>query len=954
MNGGGYPVIDFFFSFPHTSVDSMQKFFNAIFGDPNKKVVDALRRDVEKINALERQFTMLSDNELKGKTLEFRERLAKGETIDSLVLEAFAAVREAARRTLAQRHFDVQLMGGLVLFRGGIAEMRTGEGKTLTSTAPLYANALMGKGCHLVTVNDYLAKRDSVWMGQVFHRLGLSTGCIQHEGGFIYDPHFKHEHDSTEESGHDKERDETGSFRVHTDFLRPVTRKEAYACDITYGTNNEFGFDYLRDNMAQSAEACVMRGLAFAIVDEVDSILIDEARTPLIISAPAEQSNELYARFATITRMLVENTDYNIDEKMRAATFTEQGIAKVERAFGVENLYATDGRNLQHFAESALRAVALYKRDVNYVVKDGGVVIVDEFTGRLMPGRRFSEGIHQAIEAKEGLEVQRESLTLATITFQNFFRLYEKLGGMTGTAATEAEEFGKIYELEVTAIPTNRDVKRVDLPDRVYKNETGKFLAVVREIKERHEKGQPVLVGTVSIEKNEMLGELLKREGVPFNLLNAKNHEKEAEIIAQAGRIGAVTIATNMAGRGVDIKLGGVPTDESEAEKVRELGGLHVIGTERHESRRIDNQLRGRSGRQGDPGSTQFYVSMEDDLMRIFGSDRVKSMMDRLGIPDDMPIENSIITGSIEKAQQRVEGHHFDIRKHLLEYDDVLNKHREVVYKRRQEVLEAYASEDNEALSKAIVEIIEGEVEQVVLFHTAGVVGEHTSAQNGAVVSDTDAKEIVEVVKTIVPLKPEEEQSLKHVTTGEAKDKLKAAENRSMVIETIMNVVRERFTQARQVIPDPKQFKMFERSIMLRAMDTLWIEHLSAMTSLRTSIGLRSYGQRDPLIEYKKEAYGMFQRLLGFVNQEIAYNFFKQITHVANARAAQQAARKLVSQQQGGPDSTSPVVGGVAAPRPTSETPNPTPINPTSFKDVGRNDPCPCGSGKKFKKCHGA
>lgn len=931
----------------------MQKFFNTIFGDPNKKVVDGLRRDVEKINALESQFTVLSDEELKAKTVEFRERLAKGETIDSLVSEAFAAVREAARRTLGQRHFDVQLMGGLVLFRGGIAEMRTGEGKTLTSTAPLYANALMGKGCHLVTVNDYLAKRDSVWMGQVFHRLGLSTGCIQHEGGFIYDPHFKHEHDSTEESEHDKERDETGSFRVHTDFLRPVTRKEAYACDITYGTNNEFGFDYLRDNMAQSTEACVMRGLAFAIVDEVDSILIDEARTPLIISAPAEQSNELYARFATIMRTLVENTDYNIDEKMRAATFTEQGIAKVERAFGIENLYAPDGRNLQHFAESALRAVALYKRDVNYVVKDGGVVIVDEFTGRLMPGRRFSEGIHQAIEAKEGLEVQRESLTLATITFQNFFRLYEKLGGMTGTAATEAEEFGKIYELEVTAIPTNRDVKRLDLPDRVYKNETGKFLAVVREIKERHEKGQPVLVGTVSIEKNEMLGELLKREGVPFSLLNAKNHEKEAEIIAQAGRIGAVTIATNMAGRGVDIKLGGVPTDESEAEKVRELGGLHVIGTERHESRRIDNQLRGRSGRQGDPGSTQFYVSMEDDLMRIFGSDRVKSMMDRLGIPDDMPIENSIITGSIEKAQQRVEGHHFDIRKHLLEYDDVLNKHREVVYKRRQEVLEAFASEDNEALSKAIVEIIEGEVEQVVLFHTAGVVGDHSSAPNGAVTSDTDAKEIVEVVKTIVPLKPEEEQSLKDVTTGAAKDKLKAAENRSAVIETIMTVVRERFAQARQVIPDPKQFKMFERSIMLRAMDTLWIEHLSAMTSLRTSIGLRSYGQRDPLIEYKKEAYGMFQRLLGFVNQEIAYNFFKQITHVANARAAQQAARKISSQQQGGPDSTSPVVGGVPAPRPVAETSNPAPINTTSFKDAGRNDPCPCGSGKKFKKCHG-
>ena len=930
----------------------MQKFLNAIFGDPNKKVIDLLRKDVEKINVFEPVFTALSDEELKAKTSEFRDRLAKGESVDVLVFEAFAAVREAARRTLGQRHFDVQLMGGLVLFRGGIGEMRTGEGKTLTSTAPLYTNALMGKGCHLVTVNDYLAKRDSVWMGQVFYRLGLSTGCIQHEGGFVYDPHFKHEHESTTETDHDKERDETGSFRVHTDFLRPVSRKEAYACDITYGTNNEFGFDYLRDNMSQTTEGCVMRGLAFAIVDEVDSILIDEARTPLIISAPAEQSNELYHKFAVIMKTLVENTDYNIDEKMRAATFTDQGITKVERAFGVANLYDADARNLQHFAESALRAVALYKRDVNYVVKDGGVVIVDEFTGRLMPGRRFSEGIHQAIEAKEGLEVQRESLTLATITFQNFFRLYEKLGGMTGTAATEAEEFGKIYELDVTTIPTNQDIKRIDLPDRVYKNESGKLMAVVQEIKARHEKGQPVLVGTVSIEKNELLGELLKREGVPFSLLNAKNHEKEAEIIAQAGRVGAVTIATNMAGRGVDIQLGGNPPDAAETEKVRQLGGLHVIGTERHESRRIDNQLRGRSGRQGDPGSTQFCVSMEDDLMRIFGSDRVKSMMDRLGIPDDMPIENSIVTGSIEKAQQRVEGHHFDIRKHLLEYDDVLNKHREVVYKRRQEVLDAFASEDNEALSKAIVDIIEGEVEQVVLFHTAGVenkLGPSTPANaNG----DTDVKEIVEVVKTIVPLKPEEESRLKEVTSGTAIDKLKVAENRTAVIETIMSIVRERFAQARQVLPDTKQFKTFERSIMLRAMDTLWIEHLSAMTSLRTSIGLRGYGQRDPLIEYKKEAYSMFHRLLGFVNQEVAYSFFKQVTHIVNARAAQQVARNLVASKTSVGTGSSSAMGVDSSPRSASETSNTTPVNVVSFKDAGRNDLCPCGSGKKFKKCH--
>jgi len=927
----------------------MQKIFNAIFGDPNKKAVDGLRRDVEKINALEPKYQAMSDEELCGVTVALRGRLANGETLDDVLYDAFAAVREAAKRKLGQRHYDVQLMGGLVLHRRGIAEMRTGEGKTLTATAPMFANALEGKGAHLVTVNDYLAKRDAAWMGQVYNALGMTVGVIQHEGGFLYDPHFTHEHGSEMEKEHDVERDATGAFRVHTDYLRPASRPEAYAADITYGTNNEFGFDYLRDNMAPTLDHCVMRDLHYAIVDEVDSILIDEARTPLIVSAPAEESTDMYARFAAIMRTLVENQDYNIDEKMRAATFSEAGIEKVEKALGVENLYAIGG-NQQHYAESALKALALYKRDVQYVVKDGEVMIVDEFTGRMMPGRRFSEGIHQAIEAKEGLAVQRESQTLATITFQNFFRMYKKLSGMTGTAATEAEEFGKIYDLEVTSIPTNKPASRKDLPDRVYKNEQGKFMAVVREIKERHEKGQPVLVGTISIERNELLGALLQREGVPFNLLNAKNHSAEAEFIAQAGRVGGVTIATNMAGRGVDIMLGGNPQDPAMFKRVRELGGLHVIGTERHESRRIDNQLRGRAGRQGDPGSTQFYVSMEDDLMRIFGSDRVKGMMDRLGIPDDMPIENGMVTGSIEKAQQRVEGHHFDARKHLLEYDDVLNKHREVVYRRRRDVLEAFAGDNPTAMRDVILDVIEGEVEQVVLFHTGDA---------SPTTCDADAKEIVEVVQTIVPLTDEQKATLSAPTTGAAKDKLHVAEERTKVIEAVMDVIREQYDAVARTFEDPKQLRQLERAVIIRAMDTLWIEHLSAMTELRHSIGLHGYAQRDPLVEYKKESFQMFQRLLAFINQEIAYSFFKHAKHVTDARAAALLNHSLLQragvQMQGAvKEAGKPQLSRVSPPA-KGESGGGNVISPmVDLSHVGRNDLCPCGSGKKFKKCHGA
>ncbi|MDI6591747.1 MAG: preprotein translocase subunit SecA [Patescibacteria group bacterium] len=669
-----------------------------IFGDANEKYLKKLQPIVEKINKLEPEFESFSNEKLKEKTGEFKERLKKGETLDDLLPEAFALVREAAKRTLNQRHFDVQLIGGIVLHQGKIAEMKTGEGKTLAATLPLYLNALEGKGTHLVTVNDYLARRDTVWMGQIYHLLGLSVGCLNHEQSFLYDPDFKKPPEEKE-----KMRDELGSFYVVEDFLRPCSRKEAYLADITYGTNNEFGFDYLRDNMVYDLNQQAQRGFHYAIIDEVDSILIDEARTPLIISAPDVESSKWYGEFAKIMPHLKENIDYQIDEKMRAVTLTEEGINKIEKILGMENIYQEKGIKYLHHLEQALRAEALFKKDRDYVVRDGQIIIVDEFTGRLMPGRRWSGGLHQAIEAKEGVRVQPESLTLASITFQNYFRMYHKLAGMTGTAATSAEEFDKVYGLEVIVVPTNKPMIRKDLPDRVYKTEKGKFEAVVKEIKERHQKGQPVLVGTTSIEKNEYLGKLLDREGIPHQILNAKNHEREGEIIAQAGKLGAVTIATNMAGRGVDIILGGNPPNPEEAKEVIELGGLHVIGTERHEARRIDNQLRGRAGRQGDPGSSQFFVSLEDDLMRIFGGERIKSLMGILKIPEDQPIEANLVSGVIESAQSKIEGLNFDLRKYVLDYDDVLNKHREVIYKKRREILEK--AQKNE-LSSLILEMI--------------------------------------------------------------------------------------------------------------------------------------------------------------------------------------------------------------------------------------------------------
>ena len=678
-------------------------FLTKIFGDANEGYLKKLRPQVAKINSLEKTFESFSDAELKSKSQELKGKIVGGPAsniLDEVLPEAFALIREAAKRTLNQRHFDVQLIGGMILHQGKIAEMKTGEGKTLTATLPVYLNALTGKGVHVVTVNDYLAKRDMVWMGQIYNLLGMSIGCIVHDAAYIYDSEYRQENSqlpisNSQTDERDVKRDLLGGFKVVESYLKPCLRKEAYACDITYGTNNEFGFDYLKDNMVYDLRQHVQRGHYFAIVDEVDSILIDEARTPLIISAPDMESSKWYQEFAKITPKLEAKTDYEIDEKLKAATMTEAGINKVEKILGAGNIYEEKGIKYVHHLEQALRAEVLFKRDKDYVVKpaspaggDGQIIIVDEFTGRMMPGRRWSGGLHQAIEAKEGVRVQPESLTLASITFQNYFRMYEKISGMTGTASTSAEEFDKVYKLDVVMIPTNKPMQRKELPDGVYKTHDGKLKALVREIRERHEKGQPVLVGTTSIEKNEYLGKLLEREGVPHQILNAKHHEQEGEIIAQAGRLGAVTIATNMAGRGVDIIIGGNPEDDPErSRRVRELGGLHIIGTERHEARRIDNQLRGRAGRQGDPGSSQFFLSLEDDIMRIFGGDRIKSLMGLLKIPEDEAIENKMISGAIESAQSKIEGMNFDLRKHILEYDDVMNKHRDVIYKKRKEML---------------------------------------------------------------------------------------------------------------------------------------------------------------------------------------------------------------------------------------------------------------------------
>ncbi|MES2437237.1 MAG: preprotein translocase subunit SecA [Patescibacteria group bacterium] len=751
-----------------------------LFGDENTRAVKPLMPIVEKINGLEETIKALTDEVLKAKTGEFKDRLAKGESLDDILPEAFAVVREASRRTLGQRHFDVQLIGGMLLHKKTIAEMKTGEGKTLVATLPTYLNALTGKGVHIVTVNDYLSRRDAVWMGQIHAFLGLSVGVINHDSSFLYDATQKET----------PEEEAVASFKIAYEFLRPSTRHEAYMADITYGTNNEFGFDYLRDNIEYDVKNLRQREFNYAIVDEIDSILIDEARTPLIISAPTVESENLYAVFADIAKKLKEGSDYEVDEKLRAITLTDDGISKAEQLLGVDNIYTEKGVKYVHHLETAVRAQALFKREKEYVVRDGEVIIVDEFTGRMQPGRRWSDGLHQAMEAKEGVAVQKETRTYASITFQNYFRLYKKLAGMTGTALTSKEEFRKVYGLDVVEVPTNKPIARIDRQDNIYQTEMGKFIAVAREIKKVHETGQPVLVGTVSIEKNELLSQFLSKEGIPHQVLNAKNHEKEGEIVALAGKKGGVTIATNMAGRGVDIKLGGPEATDAERDEIRSLGGLFVLGTERHEARRIDNQLRGRSGRQGDPGTTQFFVSLEDSLMRVFASDMIKGLIGRLGIADDEAIQNRIITRALETAQTKIEGFHFDSRKHTLEYDDVLNYQRKIIYERRRKVVLGQG-EDLKAL-----------VEEILTFENA----------------NEETKKLIEEKKSLL---------------GE------------------------------------EEFYRTVRRLLLQTIDLYWIDHLEAMEYLRSSVNLRAYGQRDPLIEYKRDGLRIFKDMEIAINDQV-------------------------------------------------------------------------------------
>lgn len=825
-----------------------------ILGDSNEKEVRKLQKTVDKINALEPTMEKLSDDELRGKTAEFKERLSRGQTLDNILPEAFAVVREAAKRTLNMRPFDVQVMGGIVLHQGRIAEMKTGEGKTLVATMPVYLNALTGQGVHVVTVNDYLAKRDSEWMGKIYNFLGLEVGLIVH--GLDYQE-----------------------------------RKKAYNADITYGTNNEFGFDYLRDNMVLYKEHMVQRPLNYAIIDEVDSILIDEARTPLIISGQAEESTDIYYKFARFVPRLILNEDYTVDEKAHSVIPTEKGIKKCEQFLGIDNLYDEENIELLHHFQQALKAHALMKRDRDYVVKDGQIIIVDEFTGRLMFGRRYSDGLHQAIEAKEGVKVENESKTLATITFQNYFRMYKKLAGMTGTAATEEDEFRSIYGLDVVVIPTNKPMIRVDYPDVIYKTEKAKFNAVVKEIEDCYRRGQPVLVGTVSIEKSELLSSMLKRKGIPHQVLNAKYHEKEAEIVARAGQKGAVTIATNMAGRGTDIVLG---------EGVAELGGLHIIGTERHEARRIDNQLRGRAGRQGDPGSSRFYISLEDDLMRLFGGDNIKSIMDKLGMDEDQPIEHPIITKSIENAQKKVEARNFDIRKHVLQYDDVMNTQREVIYSHRRRVLE------NDNLKDSIMDMISEIIDRLLDIYASKEI--HSE--------EWDIKGLAEYLMDIFQIKFD-------------LDKEKTALSRDALRQELVSKAQAAYEKKEEELGS-ETMRELERFVLLKTVDQKWMDHIDAMDQLREGIGLRAYGQRDPVIEYKFEGYEMFQDMIRSIQEDTVRYLFR--VQVKKAPERRQKTYNMTYSHNDGAEKPQPV---------------------RNQKKVGRNDPCPCGSGKKYKKCCG-
>lgn len=890
-------------------------FLTKIFGDPNVKAVKKLWRYVEEVNAYADRMKVLRESQFPEFTALFKEKLAGGETLDALLPEAFALAREAAWRTLGMRPFDVQVLGGVVLHQGRIAEMKTGEGKTLVATMPAYLNALSGKGVHIVTVNDYLARRDRDWMRPVYELLGLKVGTILHG-------------------------------------LDPQQRREAYSADITYGTNNEFGFDYLRDNMVIYKEHLVQRPHFFAIVDEVDSILVDEARTPLIISGAAEKATDLYEKFSVFVPRLEKELDYEVDEKAHNVDITEKGFEKiahfVERSLGLHNLEESEQRtDIENYARQALKAHVLMKRDRDYVVKDGEVIIVDEFTGRLMFGRRYSEGLHQAIEAKEKVKVARESRTLASITFQNYFRMYEKLSGMTGTAATEEEEFRKIYGMDVVVIPTNEPMVRKDHPDLVYGSEQAKFNAVVEEIALRHGNGQPVLVGTISIEKSEELSEMLSRRGIRHRVLNAKYHDKEAEIIAQAGKKGTVTIATNMAGRGTDIVLGGNPepaiktllADENltegqkkdrvqqardlwtgEHDAVVQHGGLHIIGTERHESRRIDNQLRGRAGRQGDPGSSTFYVSLEDDLMRLFGSDNVKGIMDRLGIGEDIPIEHALISKAIENAQKKVEGRNFEIRKHVLEYDDVLNRQREVIYKQRRQVLEG------ESLQDSIMQMIADVLSGALALYADERLPEEEWDWHGL---------LSFAEKTFIPTGLFNIAALKEFSRAELAEQLLAAAHN--------------FYAAREKEIGSEVMRELERVVLLKIVDSKWMEHIDAMHDLRQGVYLRAYGQQDPLIEYKHEAYEMFQEMVGAIQEEVVRLLFH--LKVTQAPERKRVAAPATTLSVAGRGALEEAKRNAAASAKSDGQHKPAPV---TVKKVGRNDPCPCGSGKKYKKCCGA
>jgi preprotein translocase subunit SecA len=925
----------------------INKVLTLIFGSKHERDVKRMVPVVEQINALEPEISRLTDDQLRGKTQEFRERLrpfveavetARKEVprdeptyraaqedlkaaLDDLLPEAFAVCREGGKRILKMRHFDVQLMGGIVLHNGKIAEMKTGEGKTLVGTLPVYLNALTGRGVHVVTVNDYLARRDSEWMGRLYKFLGLTVGVIQNHFG-------------------DRER------------------QDAYGCDVTYGTNNEFGFDYLRDNMKFDLESMVQRHHVFAIVDEVDSILIDEARTPLIISGPSEESVDKYYVVDRLVPKLIAEKDFTIDEKQHSAVLTEEGVLHAEKLLNVDNLYDPANMEILHHVNQALRAHALYKRDVEYVVNDGEVVIVDEFTGRLMPGRRWSDGLHQAVEAKEGVKIEAENQTLATITFQNYFRMYEKLSGMTGTADTEAAEFDKIYSLEVVVIPPNRLAQRKDQPDLVYRTEKEKFAAIVEEIKVLNAHGQPALVGTISIEKSEQLGAMLKRLGVPHVVLNAKYHEREAEIVAQAGRKGAVTIATNMAGRGTDILLGGNPEflaaqktrdveDPAERERIEQeireqwqrdhddviaAGGLHILGTERHESRRIDNQLRGRSGRQGDPGSSRFYLSLEDDLMRIFGSDRISGLMQRLGMEEGVPIEHGMVTRAIERAQKQVEGRNFEARKHLLEYDDVMNKQRETVYTLRRSILEG--REGKEYILNSADEIVEYVVET------------HYPADNAQAINSNELDaELFEFFGLDL----------------ESAGVDLATMTRQATREAITDAVNRRYEEREALIG--ADFAQMQKYILLQVIDQQWKDHLLVLDHLKEGIGWRGYGQRDPLVEYKKESFDLFQEMMERVQDRVVKYLWRiEIVHEHEQPREIAVGSDAAQAAQSNPEPPR-VQRPAALPKPQAPRPQqmifsgsqsaPAPVKKTADSKVGRNDPCPCGSGKKYKKCHG-